>query len=53
MIRDDSGEGLRDPQTEPFDLAALLELFVRCLIVGGVVSVAAWMLIGALMDRFL
>jgi len=51
MIRDDIGEGLRDPQTEPFDLAALLELFVRCLMVGSIVSVAAWMLIDVLLDR--
>jgi hypothetical protein len=43
-----------DPEGPPLALAllSLLALFGRCLVLGTIVSVAAWMLVSATLDRF-
>jgi Na+/citrate or Na+/malate symporter len=50
MLHEYVATGLTDSDA-PLHASAFAALFVRCLIVGAVMSVAAWLLINVLLDQ--
>ena len=51
MLHDYIATGLSEPEA-PLHASALAALFLRCLIVGAVTSVATWLAINVLLDNF-
>lgn len=50
MLHEYVATGLSDPES-PLHASAWAALFVRCLIVGAVASVATWLAINVLLDQ--